>query len=159
MINSLPTFPTTTCPKVKYNFLSMGPTFAYLSLQAHLPPYSASCFPCTFICRHGIVLHLYSVAPAIHSTRDSSLSPPPFRQFYWLIHPLRLDSGPGQSSLNFQTGSATFGFHCPLGFLPAHIHIKHIGLLFPTHLLHPQTLHELGVPHAKHSACYQAGTQ
>lgn len=136
----LPNFPTTTSLKVKFKFFRMfrgllRPKFAYLSFQAHLPPYSASCFPCTFICRHNIVSRLCALTPAIHPTTDSSLSSPPFRQFCLQLPFILWDwtQAPGQPSLNFQIGSSAFGFQGPLSFLPAHLPIESIGLLCPTY--------------------------
>lgn len=76
-----PIFPTNTCPKVKPKFLSLSPNFAYLSLQARLSPHSASCFPCTFICRHSIVSHLFAVTPATTQLQTPPSLPHPSVNF------------------------------------------------------------------------------
>lgn len=96
----LSTLPTTTCPKVKSKFLSMykgllGPYFAYLSLQAHLPPYSGSCFPCTFTCKHNVISHLCWRPCCSPNLRLLPLFPTlPSILLTTPIHPLRLNSGP-----------------------------------------------------------------
>lgn len=113
-------FPTNTCPKVKPKFLSMRLNFAYLPLQAHLSPRSASCFPRTFICRHGIVSHLYAVTPPPPNHRLLPLSPTlPSILLEAPIHLLRLDSGPRAVFSELSDWKFHFWLPWPAGFSPS----------------------------------------
>lgn len=122
----LPIFPTNTCPKVKAKFLSMRPNFAYLPLQAHLSPCSVSRFPRTFICKHGIVSHLYAMTPPPPNHRLLPLSPTlPSILLEAPIHLLRLDSGPRAVFSELSDSKFHFWLHGRLSFLPAHLRIKY----------------------------------